>query len=247
MDLTEAVEAISQADQTEAVSALMDKAKGVFQEVWNKGYKKRQAEDDETVKTAKASAESATTDLGKAQKKITNLEKNQPDVEAIRTEERQAAADTLQGKEEQIAKLKQGRVDDKKAGAKNYMLAQLTNVRGVYARAAVRDAIDERVTFDDDGNMTVYQNGIKVPVATKDGQNPLDVVAAEILKDTPKELVVSTVGSDGTGVDKTGGSGGAGTGEYDKIRTDMKERQESRKGTKEAQEKLDTMFPTAAT
>jgi len=243
MDLKEAVAAIATASSEEGAKALFDGAKDLWQGIWNTGYGKRQAEDDKAVKEAEEAKVAADKALTKAQGKITKLESDKPDLEAIRTEVRKEAAETMAAKQTEIDDLKAGRLTDKKSGAKAHMLSKLKGVVDVYARTAVRDAIEERVTFDEDGNMTVYQPGTKIPVAPKEGQNPLDLVAEEILKGTPKELRVSTVGNDGTGTQ--GGGDPPPGGKWDESRKRMQEHLKEGRPDKKATERLDAMFPTA--
>lgn len=234
MNLEELIrQLLAHSDHKEVVAALQAHAQPIWQLVWNAGHKR--ASDEGKTKKAELEARIAELDgeLGTARTTISDLEKKQPDLAKIRADH----AAELQ------------KVRDRAKADLDALNGKLTGERKRVAMATLKDKLGKgldpdyaevqvakleaagRIRFREDGGVEVLQADGATPYAPATGQDPLDLLTAEVVKAAPPKFQVGSAdrgagGPAAGGAAGSGASGGAGNGgpktAFDRIRDEVK-------------------------
>ncbi len=241
MELKEAVQALSEHSKEDVVKAIQADASVVWQHIHDIGFSLSTDKAREKIELVKTELAEAKDSIEEKDKRIEEIEAKQPDLEAERASHK-TAVDKLEAKSaKRVAELEKSLADTNRKSVLGALTLELGDLNPVYARVAAQDAMS-RVRFAEDGSgdyevMTQSQT----PFITANGKTPIQLLAAELVSDSPKELVASNVDR-GTG-GKPGDEGGKG-GEkpvWDKMREKGKE---VGNADKPRQENITKMFGT---
>lgn len=231
MTLAELLAELAKLDREEVVRGIHDSAQNVYQVIFDRGH---------STATTKAAAEktrlegelvAANTAKQEAETKYTQLKAENPDVAKIHEQYGAQITDLKEKNKETVKTLKAQFGSERHNRAVADLRTKLVSV-GVdpdYAAVqAEKPEVQKRLRFDDAGNLEVLQEGKEIPLQPGDGKVPLDLLAAELKGRTPAKFVTATVDR-GSQVDGGSGGGSGGKSKFDKIRAEVKERQDKKK------------------
>ena len=236
MELKEAVQALSEYSKDEVSSALHESNQAIWQHIHDVGFSLANERAKTKLLETETKLTEALTGIEERDRRITDIEAKQPDLEAERQTHR-TAVEKLEAKHTQkVADLEGKLGQEQRRGVLQELTLELKNLNPVYAEVAAERAM-KRITIKEDGSREVMQES-QIPFVASNGKSPVQLLAAEIISSAPKELVLSKVdrGSGGTDGDQ---QRGAEAPKWDALRTSAKEASQADNAR---QQKVSEMF-----
>lgn len=230
MTLQEALQTLAaHPNQQEVVEQMQAVAAKVWQTVFNKGHSTATAAMKPEKDTLEAKVQETEKKLSDADKRIKELETQNPDVAKLQAEHRENLA-TLETKHrEALLQRDTALVNVRKEAALAELRSHLkgkVNEDWVAAKLAAPD-FATRLVMKQDGTFDVMQADGKIPLVPPTGKKVLEALADELVEAAPAALRSSNVDR---GSQSKDGKGAPVTGKtvFDKIREEVSEEQKAR-------------------
>jgi hypothetical protein len=234
------------ADDT-IVAAIQTHGQPVYQIAHDRGHSAGMGKKGGEVATAIAERDAAQRERDAAKTALEELKGKAPDAEKLKADYATELASKETAFKAKEAALKEKLKATQLAWAKADLKSELISTQHVDADYAAvlaeRPDVIERVTHTEDGKVEIMQRGKTIPYAPGDGQTAVGLLAAELREGVnPKFITTDADAGSGAG---NGGGPGKGTGfSYDGLREKVKARQEEKKPTTSAAQRMGLAPPT---
>jgi hypothetical protein len=209
------------------IKGVVDELQGVshtvYQAIFDKGHGVATAalESDKGSLTAQLTAKDG--EITTLKTRIETLTKEKPDVAKMEQEHQTAMATLKAQHKTELDTLKQTNQttmeDRDRADLERTLVA--AGVEPKYARVTARDPdVTKRLKYKD-GKLSVLQKDGVLPFDAPEGKTGMDLLVAEIVKDTDPMFILSNADR-GSDTGQSGNRGGGGTGFFDRLREDVK-------------------------
>jgi hypothetical protein len=221
----------------EEVTKLLPDA--IRQPIYDSGHQAGLGQINEKVKRIEKERDTATQDRERLSNRVRELETNAPDVNKIRQQYEQQLSEVQAGHGEVVTKLQERLEKAEYGNAVSSLEAKLLarGLKPLYARVKSKD-LRERLRYDENGELTVLQDGRDIPMAVAAGKDPLDALAEETYtkaEDDEKTVKMPK----GPGVGPTPPKGSDTGDKYERIRSEVKKKYTPEEGRQqEKQRKL---------
>lgn len=231
-ELDEAVQALVTEHSTDDLAkALQAHAREVWQVAYNDGHRSGASKQRRDVEEAEKSLATVQGDLDEANKRITKMEDDQPDLASIREEHRQEIDKLTGSHKTELSERDEKVTRERLRNARSRLAYKLEHERGVdpeYAGTILvsKEEVQRRLTFNEDGSLVVLQNGKDIELVGTDKADSLSLLAEELSTGVDAKWLSSKAGA-GSGV-RPPGAASSGKGDYfDKLRERQKAKLEA--------------------
>ncbi len=190
MELAEIIEAVKAVDKDEFTKALQEGSQGHYQHIFNAGHKTATAANKTKLEEQSGRISELEALVSGKDDELKELASKKPDLEKLKTE---YESKLLKAQEEKKTLESEWKEKFNKKEHDRLRAELVAKVQGHYAdpwaaEKAVDKAVMDRVHINDEG-YKVYQLDGVTPYAPADGQNALDLYAAEIVGTIPAALI----------------------------------------------------------
>lgn len=205
----ETLKSVTAEDAEEFRTELQAQNNAVVHHIFRRGFAEAEGRYKPRAEAAEAKVTEVEAAKAEAERKLTEAQSSQPDVEKIH-KDWQAK---LTAKEQEVEAERNARRAEREARKLSDLRAHLTGLDPEYAGWKAGEHA-KRLHVKDDGTVELREPGSEVPVNVPAGKTPYQVLAEEILKGAPAALRTSNA--------DTGGGAGAGGGGATKTEDDFR-------------------------
>jgi hypothetical protein len=216
-------------NRDEVHTLVQEKGRELWQHIFNAGHSTATQQSKKDREKWDADKVTLQGEIKTLKDKVKEIEGKSPEVASIR----QQYETEIKKLQDQIAERDQQETERRRSETitshRNDLISKLTalKVNPAFARTLVFDPdVAGRLVIAESGELQVMQKGTNIPIITANGKSALDVLAEELRSGVPNDLIVAS-GDRGTGRRADGTPAGAEPNFYDKIRKDVKAREEA--------------------
>jgi len=224
------VEGLKEHDPKKVLESLPRGAGSVYQLAYDKGHQDAVGKERSIRERVEKEHNALRSERDSLQERLQEVESEVPNVEKINEQWEERIGEVRSEKEQEVAALKE-RLDAAEYGnAIKTLEAKMLKkgLKPLYARVKAKD-LRERIRFDEEGKIRVFQKDREIPLEAAPNQSPLDALADEAFNEAEADEKMTGVKS-GPGLrDSEGGRGGGQEGDrYQKARERGEEAQKNR-------------------